>query len=151
MAGGRAGKEGAAGADLFVDTSAWFPLADPHHPDHESLAQALRERVSAGVCVVTTNLVVAETHALLLRRSGREAALRFVREVRRGPLVVESSTPELELRAAEEWLAPFQDQDLSLADAVSFTVMRERGIREALTLDRHFAGAGFSMVPLTAR
>jgi predicted nucleic acid-binding protein len=34
-----------------------------------------------------------------------------------------------------------------LADAVSFAVMTDRGIADALTLDHHFAVAGFSMVP----
>jgi predicted nucleic acid-binding protein len=99
------------------------------------------------VGIVTSNLVVAETHALLLRRIGREVALRFVREVRREPLRVVQSTPELEARAVEEWLARFDDQGLSLADGVSFAVMSLRGISEALTLDRHFAVAGFSVVP----
>ena len=134
-------------AELFVDTSAWYPLADVRHADHEPLAAALRARVASGTRVVTTNLVVAETHALLLRRLGRDVALRFVQEVRREPLVVETSTPDLEVRAAEEWLARYEDKDLSLTDAVSFTVMKDRGITEALTLDHHFAVAGFTLVP----
>ena len=37
--------------------------------------------------------------------------------------------------------------DFSLADAVSFAVMKARKIREALTLDAHFGVAGFAMVP----
>lgn len=135
------------GAELFVDTSAWYPLADPRHPDHAALAAALRERVAAGSRIVTTNLVVAETHALLLRRAGAAPALRFVREVRREPLLVETSTPELEALAAEDWLAPYADQAFSLTDAVSFAVMARRGITDALTLDRHFAVAGFVRVP----
>jgi len=138
-------------AELFVDTSAWVPLADVRHPDHRRLADALRQRVAEGARVVTTNLVVAETHALLLRRAGPAPALRFVREVRREPLLVETSTPELEVRAAEEWLDRYADQDFSLTDAVSFAVMAARGIAEVLTLDRHFAAAGFTMVPEAGR
>ena len=138
-------------AELFVDTSAWYPLADASHPDHARLARALRERVAEGAHIVTTNLVVAETHALLLRRAGPTPALRFVREVRREPLHVETSTPEVEVRAAEEWLDRHADQDCSLTDAVSFAVMAARGIVEALTLDPHFAAAGFVMVPEEGR
>ena len=52
---------------------------------------------------------------------------------------------ELEEAAEEEWLGRFTDQDFSLTDAVSFTVMAERGIEEALTLDHHFATAGFAL------
>jgi predicted nucleic acid-binding protein len=130
-------------AELFVDTSGWFPLAVRGAPGHERMARILRERIAGGAKIVTTNLVVAETQILLLRRVGRDAALRFVRQVGAPPNVVVRSTAALEAAALKEWLEPFEDQEFSLADAVSFAVMRERGIREALALDRHFAAAGF--------
>jgi predicted nucleic acid-binding protein len=133
--------------ELFVDTSAWYPLADPRHPDHHRLATALTEGVQSGVRVVTTNLILAETHALLLRRAGAAPALAFLREARRDPLLVEYITPDLAARAMAEWLERFDDQPFSLADGCSFLVMSDRGIEEALTLDRHFSIAGFRMVP----
>ena len=131
---------------LFVDTSAWYPLADSSHSDHEPLAAALRARVHAGARIVTTNLVLAETHALLLRRAGREVALTFARRVRQPPNSVEYSTAERETVAFSDWLERFDDQHFSLADAVSFVVMTELEIREALALDQHFATAGFIVV-----
>jgi hypothetical protein len=134
---------------IFVDTSAWYPVADRAHPDHTALSSALEERVRAGARVVTTNLVVAESHALLLRRLGRAAALGFVREVRREPIVVETVTPDLETRAVEDWLERFDDQGFSLTDAASFAIMAERAIADALALDRHFVVAGFNVVPGT--
>jgi len=130
-------------AELFVDTSGWFPLAVRGTPGHERMARILRERIAGGARIVTTNLVVAETQILLLRRVSRDAALRFVRQVGAPPNVVVRSTAALEAAALKDWLEPFEDQEFSLADAVSFAVMRERGIREALALDRHFAAAGF--------
>jgi predicted nucleic acid-binding protein len=134
-------------AEIFVDTSAWYPLADRGHPDHAAVADVMAERIRDGARVVTTNLVVAETHALLLRRGGREAALRFLTEVRSDPLVVETSTPDLEGRAIAEWLVRYDDQNFTLTDAVGFVVMENRGIRDALALDRHFAIAGFVTLP----
>jgi len=107
----------------------------------------LRARVAGGIRIVTTNLVLAETHALLMRRVHGPAALAFLREVRRPPNLVVASTEELEMRAEAEWLERFRDQPLSLTDAVSFAVMRERGIGEALALDRHFLVAGYAAVP----
>ncbi|MGA2384414.1 MAG: PIN domain-containing protein [Gemmatimonadales bacterium] len=133
-----------------MDASAWFPLMARGHPDHTRIAAALRQRRRAGARVLTTNLVVAETHALLVRRVHRAAALAFLRQVGLAGELVVSSTSELELRARQDWLERFADQDFSLADAVSFAVMSERGIREALTQDRHFATAGFVMVPAEA-
>ncbi len=134
-------------AELFVDTSAWYPLVDRAHPEHASLSVELRKRVEAGVRVVTTNLVIAETQVLLMRRVGIRTGLAFLRLVRQPPNVVVVSSALLEERATSEWLERFDDQPFSMVDAVSFALMSERGIREALTLDRHFAVAGFVMVP----
>ncbi len=134
-------------AELFVDTSAWYPIAVPNHPDHVILADALTEAIRSGRRVVTTNLIVAETYALLLSRTRRQAALGFLRAVQQSPNEVVSATPDLEKRAITHWLERYEDQDFSLADAVSFEVMSGRGIREVLTLDHHFSAAGFVMVP----
>lgn len=134
-------------AELFVDTSAWFTLADGGIEGHRRVERALRDRLRAGTRIVTTNLIVAETHVLLLRRASRHAALTFVREVARAPNLVVTSTPDLERRAQRDVLDRFVDQSFSFTDAVSFAVMTERGIHDALTLDRHFAIAGFAMLP----
>ena len=134
-------------AELFVDTSAWYPAVVRSHPDHAGVAEAMTERVSRGVRIVTTNLIVSETHALLLHRVGRSAALQFVQAVRESPNLVVDSSAELERDAILQWLVKFADQDFSLTDAVSFAVMKRRKIREALTLDAHFAAAGFGMTP----
>lgn len=130
-------------AEFFVDTSAWYPLVVARHPDHARLGSALRALIRNHCRVVTTNLVVAETHALLLRRVGRATALTFIQTVAEPPNVVVRSSRELEVAAERDWLARYVDQDFSFADAVSFAVMTERGIREALTLDHHFVVAGF--------
>ena len=132
--------------ELFIDTSAWFPLAVRSHPDHSALSSLLQARVVAGVRVVTTHLVVAESHALLLRRVGITVARTFARRVRQPPNVIVHSSERLESLALDEWLDRFNDQDFSLTDAVSFAVMQERGIEEALTLDHHFRVAGFTVV-----
>jgi len=135
------------GVELFVDTSAWYPLAVRRDSAHVAVARALQKHIARGARAVTTNLVVAETHALLLRRTTRAVALAFVRHVGVPPNVVVHSTPELEARGIADWLERYEDQDFSLADAVTFAVMTERGLSDALTLDGHFATAGFRVVP----
>lgn len=39
-----------------------------------------------------------------------------------------------------------RDKEWSLTDCISFTVMNERGLTEALTGDRHFQQAGFTVL-----
>lgn len=133
--------------ELFVDTSAWYPIVVRSHTDHAALSAELTALVRAGERLVTTNLVIAETHALLTIRAGAPTALAFLRHATTAPTEVVTSTPELELEAQVAWLTRFADQAFSLTDAVSFVVMTRRRIRSALTLNHHFAVAGFSMVP----
>ena len=134
-------------AELFVDTSGWFPLIDPGDRAHTAVASAMRDAIKARRRVVTTNLIVAETHALIMRRIHRKAALAFVREVGRAPNIIVSSSPEIEMGATNDWLDRYEDQDFSMTDAVSFFVMRQRGIRDVLALDHHFEVAGFDVIP----
>ena len=47
---------------------------------------------------------------------------------------------------ALELLDKRHNKDYSLCDAVSFIVMRQRGLAEALTTDHHFAQEGFQQL-----
>lgn len=138
-------------AELFVDTSAWYPVLMSDHPDHAAVAAVMEDALRAGTRLVTTNLVVAETHALLLHRAGRARALAFVRAVTEPSTVVVPSTAELEHIAISDWLARFADQDFSMTDAVSFAVMKQRDITRVITLDAQFVTAGFEVAPAPAQ
>jgi predicted nucleic acid-binding protein len=83
---------------------------------------------------------------LILARAGPAAAFAFLNQVRLPPNEIVCSDPDVEGRAIALWLTRYSDQTFSLADAVSFEVMKSRGIRDALTLDSHFAAAGFVVV-----
>lgn len=136
-----------AADELFVDTSAWYAMAVRNDPSHAAVVLAVRRLVRGKRRIVTTNLVIAESHALLMRRVHRRAALAFLEAVVQEPNVIVFSTPEREARAKHDWLDQYDDQDFSLTDAVSFAVMSERRIKTALALDVHFRTAGFTVVP----
>jgi predicted nucleic acid-binding protein len=59
------------------------------------------------------------------------------------PLVDIIWVDEALTRAAFTLLHAQPDKTYSVCDAVSFLLMRERGLTEALTTDHHFAQAGF--------
>ena len=50
------------------------------------------------------------------------------------------------LRAAKVMIRRQADQGYSFVDCISFSLMKERKIKEAFTTDTHFGKAGFSAV-----
>jgi predicted nucleic acid-binding protein len=137
---------------VFLDTSGWLASLDPRQAQH---AESLEERlalVASDARFVTTHLVVAELHAMVTRDRGPRAGVRLLDEADTDPsYTVLYVDPALHAAAVDRWLRVFRDQPFSLCDAISFEVMRREGIREAFTLDHHFAVAGFTMLPTPRR
>jgi uncharacterized protein len=128
----------------FVDTSALFAFLDRGAAEHDAVVSVMTPLL-AERSGVTHNYVVVEAEALLHRRRGGAPARRLIQDVL--PLIeVAWITPELHARAVESHLADLRRRT-SLVDHVSFAVMRERGLGEALALDGHFREAGFSVKP----
>lgn len=85
---------------------------------------------------------------LLTRYRGVNEVLRFLDSLYQDPSHnVVFIDRELERAAVDHWLRRYRDHELSLADAVSFEVMRSHKIRQALALDEHFEIVGFELVP----
>ena len=132
---------------LFVDTSAWVALLHRRDQAHARAAR-LWPAIRAGRReLVTTDVVLAETHTLLLHRLGSEAALGFLDRLlfRRHQRIVWADA-DLALAATERWLRPRPAQPLTFTDAVSFETMRREGIREAFAFDQDFVQAGFELL-----
>jgi predicted nucleic acid-binding protein len=129
---------------VFVDTSAWYAVADTGDAHHEAARRLFTGLIADTTQLVTTNHVVSETYTLLRVRLGAEAAHAFLRRVRASMQTQRIFVqPEWE-GAAEELLLHSMDQDFSYVDATSFVTMRRLSIGEAFTFDRHFAAAGFT-------
>jgi predicted nucleic acid-binding protein len=134
---------------LFLDTSGWFAALSERDPHHVRAAAYYRDTLDAGrFALVTTNLVVAEMHALMTRARGVVAGVQFLDRLYDDTLhEIVWATRDLQRQAIDRWLRPFRDHHFSLTDAVSFEVMRSRGLDAALATDRHFAAAAFRLVP----
>lgn len=140
---GGGGTGSAAGKAVFVDTSGFFALLctrDPAHPD-------AKKRVAAFVRTrrrtVTTDYVLDETFSLLKARGLRHLSTKF-RAMYQGSKVLRVEwTQPTRFEQATEFFLKQLDQDYSLTDCVSFLVMQEHGLAEALTTDHHFRIAGF--------
>jgi uncharacterized protein len=93
---------------------------------------------------LTHNYIIAEYVALAsARKLSRSLALGFVVSLLENPDIETVWIDEIVHRTAVDLLIARQDKNYSLCDAVSFGLMRQRGVNEALTKDRHFEQEGF--------
>lgn len=125
---------------MLLDTSGLLCLhnrAEPFHASARTFYQAARVRL-------THSYVLAEFVALVnARRLPRLAALTFVVDLVGNPDIETAWVDEALHREAMDLLLARQDKTYSLCDAVSFVLMRQRHLTEALTTDRHFEQEGF--------
>lgn len=77
------------------------------------------------------------------RRFPRSSILTFVIDLLDNPDIEMVWINESLYRKAIDLLMIRQDKSYSLCDSISFILMRERSINEALTTDRHFEQEGF--------
>lgn len=114
-----------------------YDASEEHHTKGVSLYDAAHYHL-------TTNYILTEYVALALVRSvPRSEIIEFSRRVLQdaeGEIVWVDE--DLHARAVT-LLHQRQDKTYSLCDAGSFVLMRERGVTDALTTDKHFAQEGF--------
>ncbi len=125
---------------MLLDTSGLLCLHYQTEPFHKLAYTAYK---NATVRLVH-NYIVAEYVALAnARRFPRLSVLTFVADLLDNPDIEMIWVDEQLHRVAVDLLIARQDKSYSLCDAVSFVLMRRRGINEALTTDRHFEQEGF--------
>lgn len=132
-------------ARLFVDSGAWlafFSARDRLHPEADRL---FRHAFSRKIQLLTSDLVLAEVHRLLLDRAGIRPAMAALDRIEAAKSVgVEIVFADADVhRAAREWLDRLADQVITYTDASSFALMRARRCESALSFDRDFELAGF--------
>jgi predicted nucleic acid-binding protein len=136
-------------AGLFLDTSGWFAAYSPRERGHETARSTYADSIRGGELLVTTPLIAAEMHTLILRWRGPQAGASFLESVfGTGAYLIVQLDDDLINAAISRWIRRFSDKPVSLADAVSFEVMRRERIARALTFDHHFADAGFETLKL---
>jgi uncharacterized protein len=125
---------------MLLDTSGLLCLhnrAEPLHMDARTLYHAARIRVAHSYVLAE---FVTLAHA---RRLPRMAALTFVSDLVENPDIDMVWVDEALHREALALLMARPDKTYSLCDAVSFVLMRQRHVTEALTTDHHFEQEGF--------
>jgi len=128
---------------VFVD--AWYYLALFSKAD-EAHAAAVRWSKEVKLPVVLTDFVLLEVGNVLRRGPARAWFTSIVGSLRSDPdATIVPASRELVDRGLRLF-GQRPDKEWSLTDCISFVVMRERGIVEALTGDHHFEQAGFTIL-----
>jgi len=128
---------------IFVDTSGFYALLVRNDNRHGEASAALRRAAEARRLFVTTDYVLDETATLLKARGHGHLLESFFDVVFASAACgVEWTDPD-RFGRARAFLTKHSDHPWSFTDCLSFCVMKELRIREALTKDAHFAEAGF--------
>ncbi len=134
---------------VFADTSAIYAAIVRTEAGHQESARVFRRLIESGRSIRTTSYVVLETVALLQHRIGLEPVRDF--DERLLPLLTVCWVSEELHRKGMKRLVKENKRLLSLTDCVSFEFMESEGLRDAVTLDRHFSDAGFRLLTSRAR
>jgi predicted nucleic acid-binding protein len=129
--------------EVFLDTAYAIALSSSSDQFH-ARAVALADLMTiSGTRLVTTWAVLLEIGNALAKQRYRQAALRLLDalEADRQIDIVPLSEPLY--RRAVQLYRERPDKEWGLTDCVSFRVMQDRGLIEALTTDEHFQQAGF--------
>lgn len=131
-------------AEIFLDASYAIALASPRDQHHERAIQ-LAERIEAErIRLVTTQAVLLEIGNSLAKRRFRAEACTLIAALVSDPAVEVIPLSEPLFRRAFDLFSRYQDKEWGLTDCLSFLVMRERGVTDALTADEHFRAGRFS-------
>ena len=130
---------------VFVDTSAWIALINSGDTLATQAKQILLRLNQQQMILVTTEFVLLEVADALCKTNLRQKTYAYINSIKQAPDVIKIIPVEQSL-LDRGWAIyhQYSDKDWGLTDCISFVLMRQEGITEAFTSDRHFEQAGFN-------
>jgi len=131
---------------VFLDTSYAVALSSTTDENHARAAELADELEKSGAHFITTRAILLEIGNALSKVRHRSAAIKLLTALENDPKVqIVTASDELYRRAFETY-SDRVDKEWGLIDCMSFVVMNDEGITEALTADNHFRQAGFRVL-----
>jgi hypothetical protein len=125
---------------LFADTFYFLALLQV---DDEAHSRSMGFSENRSEPLLTTAWVLTEVADALAMPGMRESFTRLLTALWVDPSCIIVPPTQTLFDQGVELYAKRPDKDWSLTDCISFVVMRDRGITQALTGDHHFEQAGF--------
>jgi uncharacterized protein len=131
----------------FVDASFWIALFDRSDAAHDLVTAFWQNLAGQPVRLTTSDYVLDEAYTFLRRHVSLEAAVDLHDVIQASRLLQVAEVSAAIRTAAWDTLVKYDDKVLSFTDCTSFVLMWRMSLKEALTLDKHFAPVGFVQLP----
>jgi predicted nucleic acid-binding protein len=128
---------------VFADTSYYLALVNPSDRHHQA---ACEWTTCFSGTSVTTAWVIAELANAMSKTANRPFFLSLLHDLQTDRRVTMVPPTKDVFDGGLDLFSRRPDKDWSLTDCISFLVMEQLGLKDAATLDRHFAQAGFNVV-----
>lgn len=129
---------------VFADTGFWFALANKDDNLHQIAKQLHQDYKNA--IIVTTDEVLSEFLGRLSTPKHRPVALALLDVIRKNSRVEVKEQSRGSFNNGLEIYRSRQDKSCSLVDCVSFSVMQQENIYQALAHDQDFQQEGFTLL-----
>jgi predicted nucleic acid-binding protein len=137
-----------ANLPLFLDTAYVNALFNKRDQWHFKAIEWQKKNADENTSLVTTEFILAEIADSLAAVKFRQQAANIIHTLQKSLLVeVVSASAELFHGGLNLYENRF-DKDWGLTDCISFVVMENRNLTDALTTDNHFRQAGFKALLL---
>lgn len=134
-------------AAVFLDASHAIALSastGQHHKQAEIIAEQLE---AEGTRLVTTRVVILEIGNALAKFRYRNAVINLLDSLEKDPNVeIIPISEQFVYEKAFQLYRDRPDKEWSITDCISFIVMQDRKLIEALTAEEHFRQAGFRVM-----
>ena len=128
---------------VFADTGYWVALLNPRDELHDKATEL--SKFLNPVHIVTSEMVLTEVLNDFSKRGNylRKVATELIYRIQKNPNTTVVSQTSQQFQQGLKLYKNRSDKNWSLTDCVSFKIMEQMGIYEALAYDKHFEQAGF--------
>jgi len=132
---------------FFLDTSYVLALELSSEQYHSAALNHWQNLTKSDFKLVTTSYVFDEIVTFFNNRGRHDRAVELGNRLFGSIYIELIQVDETLFLEGWQYFQQHSDKSYSLTDCISFVVMSKKGISTALTLDRHFAQAGFQKLP----
>lgn len=132
--------------EIFLDAAYVIALSSPKDQYHNR-AKLIAEQLEVdGSRMITTRAVILEIGNALSKQQYREAAIELLDSLEEDSNVEIIPLTENLYRRGFQLFRERSDKEWGITDCLSFVIMKDRNLTDALTTDEHFKQAGFRIL-----